>query len=890
MSVERAAEPDPLVLELSADLDADSSLAACQQAIARAAEKLTHRFAEGESTSQLVTVQAELADCLLTRIWGRHCQSVDSPVALVAVGGYGRGELHPHSDIDIMVLVDRDCGDAANQAIAGFLAALWDVGLDVGHSVRSLDDCHREARADITVATTLMEARLLAGSETPFKALQALIQADDVWPSREFFAEKRREQTARHHRYDDTAYKLEPNVKGSPGGLRDIQMIGWIARRHFKVASLDELIAHNFITDGQLQVLIDGQEFLWRIRFALHVLTGRREDRMLFDHQTRLAGILGYEDATYTLAVEQLMQRYYRTVMAISRVSEMLLQRFEEEILMDPDAEPVPLNDRFQLKNGYLQTTHGDVFSENPSALLEMFVLLQQHDNVRGVSAATISLIRQNLNLIDEEFRQNPRNHRLFLEVLRAKTGVTHGLRRMNLYGILGLYIPAFGRIVGRMQYDLFHAYTVDQHTLFVVSNLRRFALPRFDQQHPHCSRLMQSFDKPEIVYIAGLFHDIAKGRGGDHSELGAVDAEAFCLEHGLTQYDARIVSWLVRNHLLLSMTAQKKDLSDPDVINEFAATIGDQAHLDFLYVLTVADVKATNPKLWNSWKETLFRDLYEQTTHAFRRGTENPIDRELLIEETQSEALQALEGNPDVAVTDVWALFTEDYFLRYRGAEIAWHTQLLSQRPTQSDPPTSGLLDIRRGLSSESIEAVFYTPRSQQTFAHATALLAQMGMTIVDVRIVPLRNDYSLDMYIFIELHRETEIDQGRLGRIRESLGEIREAAGSPTAMVTRNAPRQVRMFSTQTRVSFDNDTASTRTIIELVAADRPGLLSIVGQVFIEYSVNIDTAKILTIGERAEDVFYVVGDDGKVLSESVCKNLRKRLVAAIDDHAPDDN
>ena len=387
----------------------------------------------------------------------------------------------------------------------------------------------------------------------------------------------------------------------------------------------------------------DGEEFLWRIRFALHELTGRREDRLLFDHQRNLAEILGYEDASYTLAVEQLMQRYYRTVMELSRLNEMLLQQFEEIILMDPNAPAEPINARFAAKNAYLQVVDESLFAREPSALLELFLLLQQHPDLKGVSAFTIGAVKRNLHLIDDEFRQNPRNQRLFLDILRAPEGVTHELRRMNVYGVLGRYIPAFGRIVGRMQYDLFHAYTVDEHTLFVVSNLRRFALSRFDHEFPHCSEIMQSLEKPEIAYLAGLFHDIAKGRGGDHSTLGAVDAEAFCIEHGLTKYEARTVSWLVLNHLIFSTTAQKKDLGDPDVINAFASQVGDPLHLDYLYVLTVADVRGTDPKLWNSWKAQLFRDLYELTKRALRRGLENPIESEQLILEKKDKALRYL-------------------------------------------------------------------------------------------------------------------------------------------------------------------------------------------------------------------------------------------------------
>jgi [protein-PII] uridylyltransferase len=432
------------------------------------------------------------------------------------------------------------------------------------------------------------------------------------------------------------------------------------------------------------------------------------------------------------------------------------------------------------------------------------------------------------------------------------------------------------------MQYDLFHAYTVDQHTLFVVSNLRRFALTRFDHEHPHCSPLMQSFEKPEIVYLAGLFHDIAKGRGGDHSELGAVDAEAFCLEHGLSQYDARTVAWLVRHHLALSMTAQKKDLSDPDVINEFASLVRDQTHLDYLYVLTVADVNGTNPKLWNSWKATLFRDLYELTSRALRRGLENPIDSELLIGETQQAARELIRRSDtrDEATKKVWALFTEDYFLRYRPSEIAWHTALLANADIDSE---HGLLDIRRQAGGDGIEAALYTPRHKHTFALATGLLIELGMTIADMRIVPLANNFSLDTYIFMELDRHIEVDAARLAKVRDTLTRVLTTSDEEAVKVTRPAPRQVRMFPTRTVIDFSEDATNSRTIMELVAGDRPGLLSMVGQAFLECDVNIETAKILTIGERAEDVFYIVDARGDPLGEDTCRKLRERLVERID-------
>lgn len=890
MTAEKIPESDESLQALRVFLDskeAAPSAATYRDALESANANLLERFSNGESVSILVNLRSRCVDLVLRRLWAQHATSIAASAALVAVGGYGRGELHPFSDVDIMILVDTDPPPGVSAVVADFFTILWDVGLDIGHSLRSISDCCEQAESDITVATTLLEARLVDGSAALFDELDPALAAREIWPSDRFFSEKLKEQHLRHHRYEDTAYQLEPNVKGSPGGLRDIQMIGWVAQRHFGAKTLEELVPHQFLTAGQLKILKDGREFLWRVRFALHALTGRREDRLLFDHQTRIAAMLGYEDAANTLAVEKLMQRYYRTVMDLSRLNEMLLQLFEEAILLDPLAEPVPINARFQVKNDFLQTTDDTVFSTEPSAMLELFVLLQQHQEIRGVSAYTVALIRQNLHLINEEFRQDSQNHELFLTILRAPAGVTHGLRRMNLYGVLGQYVPSFGRIVGRMQYDLFHAYTVDQHTLFVVSNLRRFALSRFDHEHPHCSPLMQSFEKPEIVYLAGLFHDIAKGRGGDHSELGAVDAEAFCLQHGLSQYEARTVAWLVRQHLVLSMTAQKKDIGDPDVINEFAALVRDQSHLDYLYVLTVADVKGTNPKLWNSWKASLFRDLYEQTSRALRRGLENPIDRELLISETKDDARAALQTLPtkQQAIDEVWNLFTEDYFLRYRSDEIAWHTEALSRSKKDIQ---AGLLDVRPQTEGDGIEAMFYTPRSNRTFAHATAQLDELRMTIVDVRIVPLANDFSLDTYVFMELDRRTEVDAARLARIRRSLSRVLNCDDQEVTPVARPAPRRVRMFATKTAISFAEDTTNGRTVMELVTGDRPGLLSLVGRLFVELEIDIEAAKILTIGERAEDVFYIADVNESPLAEDACEELRSRLMQGINANTED--
>ena len=838
--------------------------------------ELARRFHADEPVEALVRDRALLVDALLVRAWSMFAAGTSGDLALVAVGGYGRGELLPCSDIDVMVLLPQGEQPGWTATLERFLTFLWDIGLETGHSVRTIDDCQREALADISVATTLIEARLLAGPEPLFSAMRRALAPDRLWSSRDFFDAKVREQAERHHRYHDTAYNLEPNVKQSPGGLRDLQTIGWVAKRHFGAGTLQELASHGFLTTRELAQLQAAQSYLWRIRFALHLVTQRREDRLLFDHQIRLARMFGYEDATYTLAVEQFMQRYYRTAMFVSWLNELLLQHFREEILADRDAPAVALSRHFQERDEYLEVTAEDVFLRNPSALLELFLVLQQNPALKGVRANTIRLVTQNLWLIDEEFRQNPRNHRLFLEILDARAGVTHELRRMNLYGVLGRYIPAFGRIVGRMQYDLFHAYTVDAHTLFVVSNLRRFALERYDQEFPKLAEIFRSLPKPQLAYLAAIFHDIAKGRGGDHSELGAVDAEAFCLEQGLSRYDARLVAWLVRHHLLLSVTSQKQDIADPQVVNAFAREVGDQTRLDYLYALTVADVRGTNPKLWNSWKATLFDEFYERVKQALRRGLESQIDREQLVAETQSQARELLSAAAvdALAVDRVWASLTDTYFLRHSAAEVAWHTERLAARdPADTSPLVAVAGHPGRGGATV---VLVHTRGRRHSFARTTAALDQMGLSIQDARITPTQDGASLDSYLVLEDTGFPITDRQRMAGIERLLAQALSDRNASTPAVTRRMPRQARMFTTPTQLTFSDDAKNRRTILEVVAGDRPGLLSEIGKLLWDQRVELHGAKIMTVGERAEDVFYVTDEMGRPLDE-----LRRAALAA---------
>ncbi len=839
---------------------------------------LEQRYIEGAAIEQLVNARAQVVDRVLESIWREHFgEDGKHEIALIAVGGYGRGELHPYSDIDILILFGQDEVSGVQEQLERFLTTLWDVGLEIGHSIRTMDECVTAAVEDITIATNLMESRLIAGSEALLHQLRARTGPDAIWPSKTFFAAKWEEQIQRHHKYHDTAYNLEPNIKGGPGGLRDIQTIGWITKRHFGTSTMHDLVTHGFLTEQEYQALMDGQSFLWRIRFGLHTLARRGEERLLFDYQRTLAGQFGYRDTGNELAVEQFMKRYYRTVMELSRLNEMLLQLFQEEILhANESGDPTPINEHFQVRKGFLEVSDPALFQRHPSALLELFLIMQQHPEINGVRAGTIRLIREHRNLIDQRFRDEPRNRKLFLEILCQPRGVTRELRRMNRYGVLAAYLPEFGHIVGQMQHDLFHVYTVDEHTLVTLRNLRRFTVPEYAHEFPLCNRIISQLPHPEILYIAALFHDIAKGRGGNHSELGAVDAERFCLAHGLGPYHTSLVTWLVRNHLLMSMTAQRKDISDPEVVHEFATQVGDVEHLDHLYLLTVADIRATNATVWNSWKNALLLDLYNATKQALRRGISNPPLQQERIETIKAEARQQLRRHvlPNPDFESLWNNFDDDYFLRYSADEIVWHTRAILACD-ESDLP---LVLMRQTTRRGGTGIFIYTRVEENLFALTASLLEQSGLTIVDARIITSRNGYTLNTLTVLEQDGEPISSPGRHQEILNTLQRgLKQKRGSTG--VSRHIPRQLKCFPIATRVSFLPDKANRRTIMEVITADRPGLLARLGMALREHNVVIQNAKIATIGARAEDIFFITDEENRPVDDP---ELQERLTVTI--------
>ena len=810
-------------------------------------------------------------DRILRALWRQHLGEAGArDLALVAVGGYGRAELLPRSDIDLLILIESDTGNAHDEALGRFVTWLWDLGLDLGHSVRTIEECIAQARDDITVITNLIESRLIDGNPALYDAMVAGTAPDRMWDGRSFFEAKLEEQHRRHQRFHDTAYNLEPNIKENPGGLRDIQMVGWVAKRHYDARTLHDLAQRGFLTPEEYRALVDGQAFLWRIRFALHMLNRRKEDRLLFDHQLAVARRLGFErpgdEANQT--IERFMKDYYRTVQELNRLNELLLQLFREQILhADETGEPRRLNRRFQVRRGFLEAVDDRVFVRYPFALLEVFLLMAQHPELEGVRATTIRLIRHHRHLIDEDFRHDLRCRSLFMELIRQPRGVTHELRRMNRYGVLAAYIPAFAHIVGQMQFDLFHAYTVDEHTLFVVRNIRRMSLPEFANELPLPSQVTASLPKLELLILAGLFHDIAKGRGGDHSELGEEEARAFCRLHELGERDTELVAWLVRHHLLMSTTAQHRDISDPDVIMEFAVRVGTTERLDYLYALTVADIRGTNPTLWTSWKDALLRELYQAARALLRQGLARSPDIDEIVKRTLNEARERLAamGYPLDAIDGVWLRFEQEYFLRHSVDEIVWQTDVILRR----DPNETVTIAIRDVSERGGTEIFIYMPTRTGLFEQVTGLFDRLGLNTVDARILTTHDGWVLDTYLVTDRNEKPIRDPHQLEQIRGRLEASLATPATVTELPRLGLPRKYRHFPVRTRIRFSRDPRGERTLMELFTTDRPGLLSLVGHAITRCGADLENARIATFGHRVEDVFYLTDEGGGPITDA---------------------
>ena len=820
---------------------------------------LRQSYARGPVPGRLLRAHSRLIDRTLSEVWKAMAPAPGA--ALVATGGYGRMEQYPASDVDLLVLLAREPAPGEREPLERLVGALWDIGLEAGHSVRTVEACVEAARGDVTVQTTLLEARFLSGSAALFRKLRAAL-AGSLDPA-SFLKAKLLEQEQRHAKHQDTPYALEPNLKEAPGGLRDLQVIRWIARASGIGPRWRDLESRGLILRREARQLARDEALLQDLRIRLHYLAGRREDRIAFDYQNALAAQCGLRDAGGRRAGERLMQRYYRTAKSITQLNAILLQNLEARLAPEPEAAPRTLNERFQVRGELLEAVDERLFEREPRAILESFLLMQQHPELRGMTAATLRALWRGRPRIGAAFRRDPVAQLLFLAFLQQPRGVVHESRRMNQYDVLGRYLPEFGRIVGQMQHDLFHVYTVDQHILMVLRNLRRFTMPEMAHEFPLCSQLMSGFERPWLLYIAALYHDIAKGRGGDHSELGARDARAFCRRHGLAREDEELVAFLVEHHLTLSKVAQKEDVHDPQVVQDFAARVGDERRLTALYLLTVADIRGTSPKVWNAWKAKLLEDLYR----AARRALAGEAPRlETVVAEKQAEAARLLRlyALSEGVQERFWAQLDTTYFLRHDPQEIAWQTRNLHYRTAPGRP----VVKARLAPIGEGLQVMIYTPDREALFARICGHFERAGYNIVEAKIHTTRHGYALDTFLVM--------GYGRGVHYRDLIGLIEQGLADELLSQAPLAPprggrlsRRVRHYPITPVVDLRPDERGAYHVLSIVAADRPGLLYAVARLLAADRINLHSAKINTLGDRAEDVFLVSGEalaDGKTV------------------------
>ncbi|TAG27053.1 MAG: [protein-PII] uridylyltransferase [Burkholderiales bacterium] len=838
--------------------------------------------ASGASTRSVKLQLRELsgvADEVLRQLWAEA--QFPQATALLAVGGYGRGELFPHSDIDVLILLPDD-GNAYDEehfktSASSFITACWDAGLEIGSSVRTVSECVSEAEKDVTVQTSLLESRLLMGDTALHKQFaKAYRTALDALA---FFTAKTLEMRQRHTKFEDTPYSLEPNCKESPGGLRDLQLILWLTKAAGYGKSWDDLGRKGLATAREVRELKRNEALLSLIRARLHIAAKRREDRLVFDLQHLVAESFGFsaegESRSQRKASEQLMKRYYWAAKAVTQLAQILLLNIEERLFAQNQTLHW-INERFADKAGMIEVTSDELYLNNPHAILETFHVYQTTVGVKGLSARTLRALYNARGIMNASFRKDPANREMFLKILQSPQGITHASRLMNQTSVLGRYLWVFRKIVGQMQHDLFHVYTVDQHILMVLRNVRRFFMAEHTHEYPFCSQLAAGWDKPWILYTAALFHDIAKGRGGDHSDLGAVEVKTFCRQHGISKEDAQLIAFLVQHHLMMSSVAQKQDLSDPDVIAAFAKKVGNERYLTALYLLTVADIRGTSPKVWNAWKGKLLEDLYKLTLRSL--GGRAP-DAGAQVQERKTEALQklALYSMPHEAEKALWSTLDVSYFMRHDANDIAWHTRQLSRHvdtstiksiaaradsvPASEAKESKNTAIVRSRLSpvGEGIQVLVYTPDQSDLFARICGFFDSEGFSILDARIHTANNGYALDTFQVVsdalnEHHRELmQMIEAELPRTLQAQGEL------PSPAKTRIS-RRAKSFPIAPRVSLAPDDKAQRWLLSVSCSDRSGLLYQIARVLAKHRINLQLAKVMTLGERVEDNFLIDG------------------------------
>ena len=845
--------------------------------------RIAAAFYEQQNTVKTLKSTCVLVDSVLKQIWLKN--NISAEVCLIAVGGYGRRELYPYSDIDLLILLPDQANTAINTQIEILVGLLWDVGLSVGHSVRNIQECIVEASKDVTVQTNLLESRLLIGNKKLFKDFTSKLQA--AMNPRDFFVAKIKEQQERYAKFNDTAYNLEPNIKESPGALRDLQIIQWILKSQ-QTSALNNvslpwgrLVKLGIISGLEANQIRRHQQHLQTLRIRLHLLAKRREDRLLFDFQNELAAQLGLVNTPKKRASEQLMQSYYRSVKYISLMNEIVLQILQQRIAIH-QPEIISINERFEAHDLRLEAKSPCLFQQYPSAILESFLLLQQYPQLIGMGASLLRNLQRVKKLVNKEFRQNSHNKQLFIAILSQPNAINHTMRRMNRYSILGEYIPAFGKIIGQMQHDLFHVYTVDEHILNVLANLRRFSKSQLAYEFPLCTKLFAEFDAPYLLYLAAIFHDIAKGRGGDHSTLGTLDARRFCKSHGLTKADTELVAWLVETHLVMSSTAQKTDLSDPKVIEKFALLVSNERRLTALYLLTVADIRGTSPVVWNAWKARLLESLFNATIRALKGRTNldesNNVDKEIATRQLQAMQSLSKYGLQRSAYQHLWDSFGSGYFVRFEATEIAWHSRLLTPHIDAETP----IVRARLSPNGDGIEVMIYMRDKNDLFARICNFFDRMGYNIAQAKIYTTKRDYALNTFIVLDHSSKSVSYSGLLLYIETGLAEKLNPSLHLDAPLQGRICRQVKHMPLVTTVKITPDIKSNHHILEVVANDTPGMLSIIAHKLLQLDIHLHNAKVNTLGNRAEDIFVISGKKNQKLDDEQIKDLEVLLKVAL--------
>jgi [protein-PII] uridylyltransferase len=859
-------------------INSTDNIAAYKTIITNSYEWLDSELGTGEVTG-LVLGRATLVDALLRHIWQLMDLHNEQHLALVAVGGYGRGQLQPYSDIDLLLLSKKSLSKKQQDRISLFITMLWDIGLDVGQSVRTIKETFQLAKQDVTIATNLVEARLLIGCQSTFEGLQDKLNSRGYWSSKDFFSAKYQEQRQRHRKFKDTSYNLEPNVKESPGCLRDIQSIGWVAKKHFNATDGKDLLEHGYFNKQEFDELIECRENLWRIRFALHIVAGRSENRLLFDYQTDVATRLGFGDEGKA-SVERMMKSFFRTVRRISELNKMLMQRFSQGVLSLKVKQQTNINKDFELLDGYIAPTHDNVFA-SPEGILQFLLLIADTPETLDLHSSCLRQLRLARRVFRKQYYvERVECRELFLQLAKHPNFFALGWDIMHKHGILQAYIPQWDHIVGMMQFDLFHAYTVDEHTHRLVKNIYHYSQPD-NKEFPRCGNIVKSLDKPELLFIAAIYHDIGKGRNGDHSKLGAVDVEEFCRHHGINTIDTELIRWLVESHLLMSVIAQRRDIYDPSVINEFAQSVRTHNNLNHLYVLTLADIRATNDNLWNDWKATLLRELYLLTQKALDNGLECKVALQDRVNEHQAIAKASMldNGMNETQISHFWLRLTDDYFVRFKPAQIAWHANVILAAHPMTDDHL--LVGTSANTSKSGAELIVYGKDRPMMFAQIASVLDSRNCSIHDALVMRTHDGYMFDSFIIFEHNGDRITSESRLDSLRDAVEAQLNKPGEEH-INRRKMSRQMKQLDVKTKVRFYPSQTNV-TLVELEALDAPGLLANISQQFIALNFKLYQAKISTIGERAEDLFIISNELDMPLTQAEQVKLKKLLSEALD-------